>query len=234
MNFSQLLNSIDELLYEIMSWLVFYPVTLWRILTRPLSTMEYADDELGQSEEEQYTDALSPPLLLLISLLISHMLELALLGDSSLVGARHGIAALIDDDTSLLILRLIVFSLFPIVFATRMVMLQRRPLTRDTLRQPFYSQCYAAAPFALLISLAATLNGYRADGYLAEWAPLVAVTCMTVAVVWYLILQTRWFARMAGIGIVRAAGQALLAMFVSLVLLILVAAMIVGPTLKGA
>jgi len=229
MNFSQLLNSIDELLYEIMSWLVFYPVTLWRILTRPLSTMEYADDELGQSEEEQYTDTLSPPLLLLISLLISHMLELALLGDSSLVGARHGVAALISDDTSLLILRLIVFSLFPIVFATRLLMLQRRPLTRDTLRKPFYSQCFAAAPFALLISLGATVNGYR-----AEWAAPFAAVSVGVAMLWYLTLQTRWFARMAGIGIVRAAGQALLSMFASLLLLLMVAAMVVGPTLRSA
>ena len=36
MNFLKLIQSLDELLYEIMSWLIFYPVTLWRALTRPL------------------------------------------------------------------------------------------------------------------------------------------------------------------------------------------------------
>ncbi len=229
MNFSQLLNSIDELLYEIMSWLVFYPVTLWRIVTRPLSTMKYADDELTQDEDEQYTDTLSPPLLLLISLLIAHVVELALVGDSSLVGSGRGIAALVDDDTSLLILRLVTFALFPIVFATRLLMRQRRRLTRDSLRMPFYSQCYATAPFALLMSLAATLHGYRGD-----WAEPVAAGCALVGLLWYIVLQTRWFAATLGIGAGRALGQALFALLVSCVLLILVAAIVVGPTLRSA
>ena len=35
MNFFNLLQSLDELLYEVMSWLVFYPMTLWRVLVRP-------------------------------------------------------------------------------------------------------------------------------------------------------------------------------------------------------
>ncbi len=36
MNFFNLLQSLDELLYEVMSWLVFYPITLWRTLVHPL------------------------------------------------------------------------------------------------------------------------------------------------------------------------------------------------------
>lgn len=229
MNFSQLLNSIDELLYEIMSWLVFYPLTLWRIVTRPLTTMKYADDELRQDEAEQYTDTLSPPLLLLITLLICHAVELALVGDSSLLTSNRGLAALISDDTSLLILRLIVFSLFPIVFATRLVMLQKRTLTRDTLRMPFYSQCYATAPFALLISLSANFHLYH-----AAWANEVAGACLLAALLWYLVLQTRWLARMARIGLARAVAEALLALLLSLVLVVLASAVVVGPTLRSA
>lgn len=59
------LNSLDELLYGVMSWLVFYPLTLWRSLVRPLATMDYADRQLSLPEAEQYADALSPPLFLL-------------------------------------------------------------------------------------------------------------------------------------------------------------------------
>jgi len=39
MGFFTLLKSLDELLYEVMSWLVFYPVTLWRPLARPQAMM---------------------------------------------------------------------------------------------------------------------------------------------------------------------------------------------------
>ena len=72
MHFMQLLKSLDELLYEVMSWLVFFPLTLWRTLTQPITMMEYADSELHDPEEQQYEDALSPPLFLLLAILIQH------------------------------------------------------------------------------------------------------------------------------------------------------------------
>ena len=39
MNVLTILRSVEELLYEVMSWLLFYPRTLWTTLTRPLATM---------------------------------------------------------------------------------------------------------------------------------------------------------------------------------------------------
>src|SRR5690349_10768094 len=72
MNFFNLLQSLDELLYEVMSWLVFYPITLWRTLVRPLQMMDYSDVEQGDASDQQYTDTLSPPLFLLLSLIIIH------------------------------------------------------------------------------------------------------------------------------------------------------------------
>ena len=33
MDFMKLLKSLEELLYEVVSWLVFYPLTLWHSLT---------------------------------------------------------------------------------------------------------------------------------------------------------------------------------------------------------
>ena len=58
----------------------------------------------------------------------------------------RGLAGLISDDTSLLVLRLLMFSIFPLIMATRLVRLKRVGLTRKSLRPPFYSQCYVAAP----------------------------------------------------------------------------------------
>lgn len=51
MNFVQWLNSLDEFLYELMSWIVFLPVTIWKILRHPLSTMEYAEAQLALGQE---------------------------------------------------------------------------------------------------------------------------------------------------------------------------------------
>jgi hypothetical protein len=45
MDFFKLLQSLDELLYEIMSWLIFYPITLWRAVTRPRVTMDRIESD---------------------------------------------------------------------------------------------------------------------------------------------------------------------------------------------
>ncbi|WP_447727019.1 hypothetical protein [Sphingomonas koreensis] len=215
MHFAQLLKSLDELLYEIMSWLIFYPVTLWRALTRPVQMMDYSDHELGQAEAEQYTDTLRPPLFLLVSLLLAHALELLVVGDSPLIASHQRLAALVDDDTSLLLMRLVVFSVFPLVFATQMVRAQRRELTRDTLRHPFYAQCYAAAPFALMMSVTGIL--IQIDWLEIQFAGLVlgAITLLAFGSV-----QARWFALRLDRSLAIGFGHASIAMIGSLALVL--------------
>jgi len=74
--------------------------------------MRYADRELSEDVDGQYDETLSPPQFLLVSLLTSHFIELAVVGQSALVTDKAGLAALVSDDTSLLLLRLAFFSLF--------------------------------------------------------------------------------------------------------------------------
>ena len=78
MDFMKWLNSLGDLLYEVMSWLIFYPITLWRTITSPLDTMGYSDRELQDSADEQFTDTLNPPLFLVLSLLLTQAVDVAL------------------------------------------------------------------------------------------------------------------------------------------------------------
>lgn len=213
MHFMGLLKSLDELLYEVMSWLIFYPVTLWRSLRRPLAMMDYSDRELGQAEEQQYTDTLPPPLFLLISLLLAHALELLIVGDSPLIASHQRLAALVDDDTTLLIMRLVVFSVFPLVFAAQVVRAQHKGLTRETLRRPFYAQCYAAAPFALVLSIAGIL--IQVDWFEVQFA---GVLLGALALLVFGLVQARWFAQHLNRSVIAGFGHASIAMVGSLVL----------------
>lgn len=45
------LNSLDELLYEVMSWLLFFPITLWRATFHPLDLMSQIDGEVALPED---------------------------------------------------------------------------------------------------------------------------------------------------------------------------------------
>jgi len=188
MPFLQFLRSLDDLLYELMSWLIFFPVTLFRAIVSPLATMRYADRELSEDVDRQYDETLSPPQFLLVSLLTSHFIELAVVGQSELVTDKVGLAALVSDDTSLLLLRLAFFSFFPIIIAFNMVRHSGKRLTRDTLRDPFYAQCFPVGPFALALSV-----GTIAGQIERPWIVIAGAFLMLASVVWFLAVQVLWF-----------------------------------------
>lgn len=217
MHLMQLLNSLDELLYAIMSWLIFYPLTLWRTLRSPASMMRYADRELADDVEDRYADTVSPPLFLLLSVLLSHGIELALIGDSPLIRNQRGLSVLVSDDTSLIMMRMIFFGFFPLIMATRLVRLRGASLSHQSLKQPFYAQCYVTAPFALLNGLAATLVQYHQW----QWAKELALALVVVAFLWYLTVQARWFADSLGTSLAKGVLHAIVATVGALLIIIL-------------
>lgn len=77
MDFMKLLKSFEDFIFEAASWLIFYPLTLGRIMLKPLRTMEYSDREQNDDNEHRYDDALSPPLLLMITILLSNLISAA-------------------------------------------------------------------------------------------------------------------------------------------------------------
>ena len=216
MNFFNLLQSLDELLYEVMSWLVFYPVTLWRTLVRPLRMMDYSDLEQGDAADQQYTDTLSPPLFLLLSLILVHAAEIALVGANAVVVSKVGLSALVSNDTDLIILRIVTYSLFPVLMATRMVRARKVEVNRQTLRAPFYSQCYGAALLAILLGTGELLVRL---GH--AWSVIAGAALMLFALLWFGTLQTAWFNQHLKCGRLRAFGQASRAMVESLVAVLL-------------
>jgi hypothetical protein len=187
MIFFHILKSLDELLYELITWLFFYPVTLWRSLSRPLRMMEYARTELRNKTGDQFRETLRPPIFLLVTLVIAHIVELEVVGDSKLVASHEGLADYINDDTTLIIFRIVAFALFPVMMATIETHLANERINRSTLQQPFYAQCFLAAPFALALSLASTAIRYSNSEL--QTAGIVVILMSSAAYVW---TQTLW------------------------------------------
>ncbi len=50
---------------------------MWRVLVQPLKTMAYSDAEQGDDEAGRYDDALTPPLFLLITVVLMNLIALA-------------------------------------------------------------------------------------------------------------------------------------------------------------
>ncbi|HSP90946.1 MAG TPA: hypothetical protein VLN08_08565 [Vicinamibacterales bacterium] len=200
MDFLRIIRSVEELLYEVITWIIFYPRTMWRVVVHPSVTMGYSDTEQTDSVEEQYLDALSPPLFLMLTILIAHGIGLAL-GVARVEARTEAGEALLGTQQNLLILRSILFSVFPLEAAAAFVRRQRLMLDRRTLRGPFFSQCYVTAPFALVISTAFALAGRASIGGSAGAAALAVAGTL-----WYLSVQTTWLSRRLKVG-TAAAGR---------------------------
>lgn len=223
MDFLKLIQSLDELLYEVMSWLIFYPVTLWRALAQPLKMMDYSEAELGDPAERQYTDTLSPPLFLLLTLVLCHAIELSIVGQNAVILRRTGLGGLVNDDSTYILLRVAFFSLFPLIMAARLVRARNVKLDRVPLKAPFYSQCYVTAPFALMVST---------SGMLMQLAPgdssLWGLALLLAALLWFGSLQILWFAQHLRIGRLRAALHASRAMVEALIAFVAISLIFVG------
>jgi len=175
----RLLKSIEELLYEIVAWFAFYPITLWRCIRHPLRMMAYAETELRDEIKLQYDDALSPPIFLLISLLIAHLIGLRFGVDNS------ALPLVLQDERNILIFRAVAFSIFPLLMALLVMRARRAKLTRETLRPAFYAQCYIAAPFILVADLAIIFSSRPGLGP-------VALAMFVLGLVWYWTVETLW------------------------------------------
>ena len=191
MNFMAWLSSLDELLYEVMSWILFLPITLWRTLRDPLGMMDYADAELARPDEKhQYQDALSPPLFLVLSLLLGHGLSLALGETDAIIASKHGMAALVSDETSALLLRVILFGAFPLFMAARLVRKQGARLTRAALKPAFYAHCYPAGLLALVMAAGGAMLALPRPAW-----QLLGLALVVLALLAYGIVSAIWFAR---------------------------------------
>lgn len=182
MDFMRLLKSIEELLYELVSWVIFYPLTLWRIIRHPLATLAYAERELQQPEEQQFDDSVSPPILLLISLGLVHMLS------RTVVENAPQLTGIFADERNLLAFRAIMFSMFPLLFSLIQLRVERVRVTRSIFKPIFYAQCYATVPFVLSITLGILFMSDQTD----MASMLVGLGLMIAGLVWYGVVQALW------------------------------------------
>ena len=214
MDFMKLFKSLEELLYEVIVMLVFFPKTLWLTLRYPQRMMDYADTELGDVQSEQYNDTLSPPLFLMLCVALSYMAERAVPGSLDL----SVLPGLLRDSENLLAFRVLIFSLFPLAFSLRLLYGLGQPLDRDTLRAPFFSQCFVAAPVAMLFGTVQSLRHLPVTGM-----PTIASLALLMVLGWYMRQQAHWFHAKLALPMWRCWAATLLMAVLTLIAFVLIA-----------
>ncbi|MFJ6024453.1 hypothetical protein ACIQC9_07655 [Brevundimonas sp. NPDC092305] len=202
MNAMKILQSVEELLYEVMSWLLFYPRTLLMTLQHPLRTMQYSDAEQRDKPEKQYLETLSPPLFLVLSILLAHGLEL--LFGVAMTNEPNVVSRFITaSQQNLLAFRALMFSLHPLVFSWAFLKLSKHKIDRDSLRTPFFAQCYLSGATSILVSL-----GTLGVNDPAIWSTIAGIAIVVVTTVWYVAVQHLWLTFIPGMTQLRAWGWA--------------------------
>ena len=198
MDFMKVLRSLEEFLYEIMSWLVFYPRTVFRILRHPAAMADYTLGEMGKEEAQRFSEAISPPLALILSLLLGHVAEMV--EDPAMQFPPNRIGQIIfDSQQGLLLFRSVCFGTFALIASISIMHRMKHPVNRETLRGPFYVQSYLVAPFAILVSLsglAARLGGGPVR--------IVATAVAVASVAWYIGARAIVYRHLTGASRVRS------------------------------
>jgi len=199
MDFMRILQSLEEFLYEVMSWLVFYPRALWRTLRHPVAVAVYSERQLRQEREQRFSEMVGPPLMLILTVVIAHIIELS---SPAGMATTHSVIGreLFASEQGVIATRSLIYCLFALFGALGMLWKQRVRVDRETLRLPFYIHCYLLAPFALGLSTATTL-AVNAHGYWVWLGLLIAL----LSCLWYAGAQTAVYARMLKISRFRAA-----------------------------
>ena len=219
MDFFKLMQSLDELLFEIVSWFLFYPLTLWRMIRSPLKTMASADIELREAAQRQFDDTIPPPLFLALTFIVIHIVELTVLGHSYLATVNPELSRTIGTDANLTIVRIMIIALLPLTAAIRILRARGVHIDRPAIKAPFYGQCYAAALFGIMLALA-----FVAEGRVLDYTGPAFLSVMALAFLWLFLIEAHWFAAQLKVSLWQGAWQAaiLMAEWVVLVALVMV------------
>ncbi len=210
MDLMALVRSIEEFLYELLSWFIFLPLTLWYCVRFPHRMMRYGASEITDDSEHRFAEALSPPILMFLTIGFLHLF------DAKITNTPNELMAwLAQDDRNLLVFRAVVFGLLPMMFALMDLRLKRSDLTRETLRPAFYSHSYIVTPFVLMLGIAQIVaqKSFAGNGSLSLMIVLVGT-------VWYIAVVVNWLRQTAQLSVGKALLVTVITLFAFVVLLV--------------
>ena len=185
MDFLKILKSFEEFVYEALLWFILLPKTLGRILWSPRRMCDVVAAELTVEDEKRFSGIMSPPLLLILCVLIAHFVDLGVRPQE--VDASGSLAGeLFGSEQNMLLYRTMAFGLWALAGSAYLLLRSGVAITRESLRAPFYEQCYLVSPFALVVSIGTSLLLAAPDGQ------AVASILVLLAALWFLLAQLAW------------------------------------------
>lgn len=196
MNFSEVVKQIEQFIFELLMWVIFYPYTLVRVLFRPTKMLRYVGEEITADPDTAFGNAIRPPLFLFLCIAIGSVIA-PIGAEQAKVLAQNEVGRLLNASwINLLAFRTLGFSAFALAGALIIDLITPGTVTRNSLKLPFYQQCYVCGPFAL---------GFSPTLVRLDTGTEVLLLLLLAFEIWLLVVQTLFFRRMAGTGRIKSA-----------------------------
>lgn len=193
MDFSNVVKQVEQFIFELFMWVIFFPSTLIRVLFRPTRMLAYVAQQLEVHPDEAFASAIRPPLFLFLCIAIGSVIAPVGPEQAAVLNQTQTGQWLTASWLNLLAFRTLGYSLFALAGALIFDLITPGSVTRDTLRLPFYQQCYICGPFALAFS--PTLVRMNTED---EITIAVLFFLVLLLQLWLLVVQTLFFRRLVG------------------------------------
>jgi hypothetical protein len=188
MDIIKILQTLEEALYEVTTWLVLLPKTYFKVVIRPDWIQRYITIEWMKELPERFKNYLSPLLFWIFVVVLPYIFIFKI--PLSKTAFLRPLLASFPQDTNI-IFTAIILLIMPAVFSVMLLKVSGKPIDKETLKHVFYMQCYCCAPFQ-----AATIPSYIVS-YLVDLKPDLPQGIVTfssllfyVGIVWFIIAQT--------------------------------------------
>jgi len=151
----KILQALEDLIFEIMAWIMLLPKTLFQVIFAPAKAIQYVNDEWDKWEKEpekRFDEFLSPIFFWILVAVLP--LTYTLLTEKELQDG--GIFAVLMETK--ILLGAGIASLPLLIYVTWIELTNNRPIRKSALQRMFYVQCYITSPAVLIITLVVRLT----------------------------------------------------------------------------
>jgi hypothetical protein len=184
-----LLKSIDEVVFEIISWMFLWPKTLVHVIRHPGGISAYVDDELTKQSDDRFDNMMSPALFFALSIAPAFIFRefLGLEGKTALlVKPIENLISQLTQHTftpeETFSVTAICYAACPFAFSILTAAAAREELSRSCIRAHFFKQCYCVTP--LLLPTSFGWNLFLSAGILPR-------LCVIAAWMWWFYAESR-------------------------------------------
>lgn len=189
MDFEKFSQVFEQVIYDFLMWVIFFPYTLVRILLKPIAMTREVITELQRPSGEDRFNGLSPPLFLFLCVVgawaLSHSPTLVLAASAEKTLAGQVLAS----PENLILFRVIIGCAYPLTGALIYEWLTPGGISHASFRLPLYQQAYVCGPYTLISGVAASYMSLSKT----MWVQGLSFGIVALITIWFVATQTRFF-----------------------------------------